>query len=445
MVVILEEDALFSLAPDCRGTAAVFGPAAVKRVLHNPDVFGMALSVGQRFSLPPRLVRLNTGLFSMHDERHRVHQQLLMTLLRRSNLAEYGLAIQQGWEAFHKDMTHDRDVRLLAEMRRLILNVSGRMLFGEGGIELSRSIQQYFETRRNFSKVEAAAGSHDGSNPEMRRELVRCGLRLDSMLRKRLADLQNSSSSTSSDQPHDMFARLAQLRYESGEMLSDDEYVAHANILFTSGSEPMAVALTWTLLLLSLHRDILRVARQEITDQFPNGELPAYFDESALPTVRAAVLESLRLLPPNAIMVRLTSQEGEILGHRLPERCEIVLSPYVAHRDPSDWANPDCFDPSRWRGLSPSPYVYLPFGAGNRYCLGKHFATYILVSLLARILREFEVVFVAEPPIDWKIHINLMPADDPAVRFAPAGSGLENNRLPVCGPVIDLIHGCRRQ
>jgi cytochrome P450 len=445
VIVILEDDALFSLAPDCRGTVAVFGPAAIKQVLDNPDVFGMAVSVAQRFSLPPRLVRLNAGLFSMRGERHRVHQQLLMTLLRRSNVAEYGAAIQQGWEVFRKDVTYNRDVHLLAEMRRLVLNVSGRLMFGEGGIELSRTIQHYFETRRNFSKAEAAPDLHDGSNREMRRDLVRRGLRLDSMLRERLADLQRGSSSTSGDQPRDLFSKLAQLRYESGEMLSDDEYVAHANILFTSGSEPMAVALTWTLLLLSQHRDILQAARQEIAQVFPNGELPPYSEESALPTVRAAVLESLRVLPPNAVMVRLAARDGEILGHSVPEGCEIVLSPYVAHRDPSQWADPDCFDPSRWRGSSPSPYVYLPFGAGNRYCLGKHFATHILVSLLARIIREFGVVFAAEEAIDWKMHINLMPAEDPAVRFAPTGSALESSGLRLRGPVIDLIHGRRRR
>lgn len=445
VIVILEGEALFSLAPDCRGTVAVFGPAAIKRVLQNPDLFGMAVSVGQRFSLPPRLVRLNAGLFSMRGERHRVHQQLLMSLLRRSNVAEYGAAIQQGWEAFRKEVVHDRDVHLLAEMRRLVLNVSGRLMFGERGIELSRSIQQYFEARRNFSKAEATADSHDLSNREMRRGLVRSGLRLDSMLRERLKELQRCPGCPSSDQPHDMFSKLAHLHYESGEMLSDDEYVAHANILFTSGSEPMAVSLAWTLLLLSQHRDVLRAVRQEIAQVFPGGALPPYFDESTLPALRAAVLESLRILPPNAIMVRLTAQESEIVGHPVPERCEIVLSPYVAHRDPSEWTDPDCFDPSRWRGLTPAPYVYLPFGAGNRYCLGKHFATHLLVSLLARILGEFEVVFPAEQPIDWKIHINLMPAEDPAVRFAPARPALESNCVRLRGPAMDLIYGRKRQ
>lgn len=445
VVVILEGEALFSLAPSCWGTVAVFGPAAVKSVLQNPDVFGMAVSVGQRFSLPPRLVRLNAGLFSMHGERHRVHQQLLMSLLRRGNVAEYGAAIQRGWKAFQEDLPRGRDVHLLEEMRRLVLNVSGRLMFGEEGIELSRSIQQYFEARRNFSKAEAAADSYGFSNREMRRDLVRRGLRLDSILRERLRDLRNCPSRTSTDQPREMLSKLAHLRYESGEMLSEDEYVAHANILFTSGSEPMAVSLAWTLLLLSQHRDVLRTARQEIAEAFANGAVPPYFEESALPTVRATVLESLRVLPPNAVMVRLTTRESEILGRPVPEGCEIVLSPYVAHRDASEWTDPDCFDPSRWRGLTPAPYVYLPFGAGNRYCLGKHFASHLLVSLLARILGEFEVVFPAEQPIDWKIHINLMPAEDPAVRFAPARAALEHGGPSLHGPAIDLIYGRKRR
>src|SRR5581483_8271197 len=376
----------------------------------------------ERFSLPPRLVRLNAGLFSMHGERHRTHQHLLMTFLRRSNVAEYGTAILRGWNAFKEDLVHDRDLHLLSEMRRLVLNISGRIVFGNDGVDLGRSIQKYFEDRRDFSKAEAAPCPHDSSSREIRRELVRSGLRLDGMLRARLAELQNGPGAKSAGEPECMFRKLAHLQYDNGTPLSPEDLVAHANILFMSGSEPMAVALTWTLLLLSQQPEVLQNARKEVATVFEGRQPPPYFAEAELPTVRAIVLESLRLLPPNAIMVRLSTRETDILGHRLPRRCEVVLSPYVAHRDQRDWENPDHFDPRRWAGLNPSPYCYLPFGAGNRFCLGKHFATSILVSILARIVRDYDLTLAAEQSIDWKMHINLMPAEDPVIRFSPAGS-----------------------
>jgi len=397
------------------------------------DVFGMPVSKAKSFSLPPSLQRLNAGLFTMTGEQHRSRQQFLLRLLGRQSAPDHCDAIVSGWIAFREELRSDQDVSLLSEMRRLILNISGRVIFGDAGLGLGRLIQYYFDDRRKFSGIDGSAAL------PARRELVRTGMRLDGMLRARLAELRAEPQPASNGREC-MFARLSKMEISSAQLLTDDELIAHGNVLFMSSSEPVAVALTWTLLLLSQRPDLRLAIRQELRTVFADGQVPHYFSEAELPFLNGVVMETLRLLPPNAIMVRLTTSVGQILGHELPASCEVVLSPYVAHRDAKMYAHPDRFDPGRWRDFNPSSYAYFPFGIGTRYCLGKQLAIFTIVSVLARMLIEYDVFLSVDQSIDWKMDITLMPGSDPRVRFLPVtasdGVGI-GGRLS--GPVAALV------
>jgi len=431
--VISEDQSIFSGARPCSGVVAVFGEPALRQVMTDPDVFGMPISKAKSLSLPPSLQRLNAGLFTMTGEQHRSRQQLLLRLLGRQSAPDNCDAIVGGWFAFRDELRPEQDVSLLSEMRRLILNISGRVIFGDAGLGLGRLIQTYFDDRRKFSGTDGSTGL------PVRRELVRTGLRLDGMLRARLAELCAERAFNGQEC---MFARLSKLEISSGEFLADDELIAHGNVLFMSSSEPVAVALTWILLLLSQRPDLRRAIRQELRTAFNDGTIPHYFSEAQLPLLNGVVKETLRLLPPNAIMVRLTTREGQVLRHQLPASCEVVLSPYVAHRDAQTYIEPDRFDPGRWRDFNPSPYSYFPFGIGTRYCLGKQLASFTLISVLARMLSEYDIFLSLDQSIDWKMDITLMPSSDPMVRFVPVTVSNE-----VCigghlsGPVEALVNG----
>jgi cytochrome P450 len=150
LVVISDQGSIFSRARECSGTVAAFGPEAVKEVLSDIDLFGMAVSVAEAFSLPERLVRLNMGLFSMHGEEHRKHQQLLSPLLGANSVHRRAPDIAGGWDAFQESLRPKEDTPLLEAMRRLVLHVTTKVLFGDG-LELGRSIQSYFDQRRSLS------------------------------------------------------------------------------------------------------------------------------------------------------------------------------------------------------------------------------------------------------------------------------------------------------
>jgi cytochrome P450 len=428
IAVVAEEQAVFSGAGPCAGAVAVFGAAALRQVMTDSEVFGMPVSKAKRFSLPPVLQRLNAGLFTMSGEQHRSRQHLLLRLLGKQTTHDNCAAIVRGWNAFREEFRPGHDIDLLSEMRRLVLHIFGRVIFGDAGPEVGALIQSYFDGRRRFSTLDPLSS---------RRELVHTGMRLDRMLRDNLAKHDTAEP----DGEGCIFARLSKLHTSAGQPLSDDELVAHGNVLFMSSSEPVAVALTWALLLVSQHGELRRALRQELGTAFPSGEIPDWIPETTLPLLNAVVSETLRLLPPNAIMVRLTRVPGPLLEHKIPAACEVILSPYVDHREAAIYPYPDRFDPGRWRNFTPPSYSYYPFGIGTRYCLGRQLAIFTIVSVLARILKDYEVVLPCDQTIDWKMDITFMPSSDPRVRMLPISSA-DQTAIGgrITGPVASLLN-----
>jgi cytochrome P450 len=433
LVVVAENRPAFSRANDCAAVVAVFGPAGVQQVLSDADRFGTAVSVGERFSLPPALNRLNAGLFSMRGEEHKAQQQLLRAVIDAAYIRDAGDFVAEGWRRFAEDLRVGDEIPLLSEMRRLVLHISTRLIFGDADLALGRRIQSYFELRRALSGARAA--------PELpeRRTLIQMGSHLDRLLRARLQDLRKEIAAGDPLARTCMMGRLCSKAAEQLGKPTEDQLIAQANTLFMSSSEPIAVSLTWILLLLSQQPRLRHALGLEQANVPACDGGHARNQETDRPLLRAVIQETLRVLPPNAIMVRLTTRPVKLLGHSLPANCEILLSPFVAHRDQCEFPQPETFDPDRWRGWKPSTYAYFPFGLGSRYCIGRQLAQFLLISILTSILTRYHVVLAANQVLDWTMNITLMPAQEPVVRFLP----VQPQHTPVGGqlrgPVAGLV------
>lgn len=125
--------------------------------------------------------------------------------------------------------------------------------------------------------------------------------------------------------------------------------------------------------------------------------------------LRAVVRETMRLYPAGFIGSRRLARDHEFEGHALPKGALALYSPYLTHRDPALWPDPLAFDPGRWTNGPPPAWGYLPFGGGERTCLGMHLAH----LLLDEALRGFTG---GELEVRWG-----NPAARPGVTLGPAG------------------------
>ncbi|MGW4462771.1 cytochrome P450 [Micromonospora sp. NPDC004704] len=111
-----------------------------------------------------------------------------------------------------------------------------------------------------------------------------------------------------------------------------------------------------------------------------------------LPLAEAVVKEVLRLYPPVWLMTRTASTATTLGRWSLSPGDDVLLNPYLIHRDPRWWQRPDEFDPTRWLTGRPAPGVaYLPFGAGPRVCVGSALTMRQLTLATSRLAQRFTI------------------------------------------------------
>ncbi|MDR6224085.1 cytochrome P450 [Desmospora profundinema] len=232
----------------------------------------------------------------------------------------------------------------------------------------------------------------------------------------------------------DVLAALVQARDEDGAVLSDDELIGHTFTLFVAGHETTSNALTWTIFLLSQHPDILADLLDEL-DGALQGASPTMEKLNQLPLLEGVVKESLRLLPPASIGMRITGSPCVLGGFFLPKGSNIFYSPFVTHRLPELYPEPNRFHPKRWAGLKRSPYEFLPFGAGPHMCMGWAFAMQEMKVVLAMLLQRYRLFVVDHTKIE--PNLNMRPKYGMPMRIFPQGRQFQ--RGTVRGAIHQLV------
>lgn len=111
---------------------------------------------------------------------------------------------------------------------------------------------------------------------------------------------------------------------------------------------------------------------------------------NAFPTSARFIAETLRLHPPTWLLSRTVLSPQQVGGFELPRGHTVLVSPYVVHRDPDAFEDPEVFRPDRWRhaGAAP-PAAYLPYGVGPRACPGRDLASLTLMVVLLTSVHGF--------------------------------------------------------
>jgi cytochrome P450 len=188
----------------------------------------------------------------------------------------------------------------------------------------------------------------------------------------------------------DLLSMLIAARDEdTGEAMTDVQLRDEVMTFLLAGHETTALALAWTWYLLSQHPESQARLEAEV-DAVLGGRTPELADLDRLPFARMVIEESMRLYPPAWGFSRQAIEPDVIGGYPLPAGWLVFVLPYVMHRHPAYWEDPDQFDPTRFtpeRVAARPKFVYLPFGAGPRQCLGNQFAmleAHLLVATLTQ-------------------------------------------------------------
>ena len=147
---------------------------------------------------------------------------------------------------------------------------------------------------------------------------------------------------------HDLLAMLLEARdEETGEGMSDRQLLDEVITIMFTGHETTAVVLSWAWHLLAQHAEIRERLQNEV-DTVLNGRPPALDDLPRLSYTKMVVEETLRLFPPVWAIPRQAKDADVLGGYRVAAGSSIVLLPYLTHRHPEFWPQPEKFDPERF-------------------------------------------------------------------------------------------------
>jgi cytochrome P450 len=181
--------------------------------------------------------------------------------------------------------------------------------------------------------------------------------------------------------------------------------------IFLAGHETTGSGLAWSLYALATHPEIRLRLEYELSRTL-DGRAPAADDLPNLPYLCMVIDECLRVFPPIWGFTRDAAADDEIGGYHIPAGSSVFVSPYVTHRHPAFWDDPETFDPERFTPAQTAArprFAYFPFGGGPRQCIGLHMAKLQMQLAVAMIVQRYHFAVVPGHPIERGANVSLRP------------------------------------
>ena len=385
-------------------------PGAIRYVLLDNAANYTKTEVGRRL-LEPGLGR---GLLTSEGETWRRHRRIMAPSFDPRSVAGYAPIMTDVTEALLAKwdvLPEGSEVDAAAAMMHATLHIISKAMFSsdsdeivdavEGGVSQYQTIVRpslfdLLHFPQWFARLVAPLPTH--------------GL-FDEFDRK--VDLLLTERGRAPDaEPKDLLARLVAARdAETGGGMTAKEVRDQVVTIFMAGHETTSLALSWTWYLLSQHPAVEAKLHRELADVL-GGRTPRNDDIANLRYTRMVIEESMRLYPPAHTTGRQPIKPDEILGHRIPAGAEVLIMPWLIHRKPQLWENPERFDPERFapeRAAERPRFAYIPFGAGPRICIGAVFAMTEAILILATIAQRYRLRLKPGHPIEPQGLITLRP------------------------------------
>lgn len=217
---------------------------------------------------------------------------------------------------------------------------------------------------------------------------------LDQLLYQEISDRKTQSDPSGED----ILSLLLSARDEAGEPMTDVELRDELMTMLFAGHETTASALAWALYWIHSLPEVREKLLEEINSiDIENADFTTI---SRLPYLSAVCSETLRIYPIAFFTLPRTLQAPmQLMGYELPAGMTLSVCIYLTHQRPDLYPEPKKFKPERFLERQFSAYEYLPFGGGNRRCLGLAFALFEMKLVLATLLSNYQFELRDNRPI----------------------------------------------
>ncbi|NXU03181.1 CP46A hydroxylase, partial [Buphagus erythrorhynchus] len=361
----------------------------------DPVVYGTLFSLfGERF--------LGNGLVTVCNHEHWHKQRRIMDpAFSRSYLIGLMETFNEKAEELMEKLEEKADGKtefsMLSMMSRVTMDIIGKVAFG---LELNALSDDQTPLPNAVTKI--MGGLNKARVPFVRfmpgkQKLVkevRESVRLLRRVAKECIDRRREAIQNGKEATMDILTQI--LKGAALEETRDDENILDNFItFFVAGHETSANQMTFTVMALGQHPEILERAQAEVDEVLGAKRDVDYEDLGKLTYLSQILKESLRLYPPVVGTLRRLEKEQVINDIRIPANTTVFLNTYIMGRMEKFFKDPLTFDPDRFSKDAPKPYYcYFPFSLGPRSCIGQVFAQMEVKVVMAKLLQRFEFQLV---------------------------------------------------
>lgn len=363
------------------------------------------------------------GLLTNDGESWRQQRRLAQPAFHRQRIAEFGATMTDAAQNLlaHWDSLPERErpLDIAEEMSRATLEVVGKTLFSQDLTREAETVGTAFTTvNETFGDLSVRPFSVYTirlpwwpSTRTMNDNVAILDDVVTGVIAQRRANL---------GQHNDLLDLLMAARdEETGQGMSDRQLRDEVMTIMLAGHETTAIALSWTFYLLDKHPHVHQKLEAELANVL-GGRLPTVTDLPQLTYTGMVIDEVLRLYPPAYATARWCNEADIVGGYYVPANSTIALSPYLTHRHPDFWDDPETFDPERFtpeRKAARPRYAYIPFGGGPRQCIGNNFALMEAILILATIAQRYRLRLRPGQQVDLQPLVTLRPLDGLPMRL----------------------------
>lgn len=364
--------------------------------------------------------RAGRGLLTSGGGEHRRQRLLMQPLFHQQVVQRFADVIEDRTRRAMEGWRVDEEIDVAREMSDLALSVLLAMLFGVDFVDTDGTVAEAIRTRRRYT--EYVYHSHLPFREVLPTRTVRAHraalATLDRIIYDAIALRRRTGQSTG-----DMISLLMGARYADGSHMTDGQVRDEVLTLSSTGHETIGDALAWTWYLLARHPEIDERVSVEL-DRVLGRRPPTAEDFGNLRYTGFVLSESMRLYPPTWIYTRVPLADDRLpSGRDVKQGWTLYLCPYIMHRHPDYFPDPERFDPDRFgEDAQDRPKLsYFPFGGGPHTCIGEVFARLQGVLVLALIRQRFRFEQIAGVRVVPEAGVTLYPKNGVRLRLRSRG------------------------
>jgi cytochrome P450 len=321
--------------------------------------------------LGPNSVSVLTG------PEHMRQRKLLLPSFHGDHLRHHEALIVDATTRAMADWPLGRPMSMQPRTRRITLEVIMGAVFGVSA-ERMHEMQATIVALMESNLVVAAIRGLTHKGEQRPNSAIGRGLdRLDAQI---YAEIANRREQSDLEGRSDIMSLLLMTRDDEGTELTDEEVRDELVTLLLAGHETTATAVSWAIERLVRHPDKLARLLREIDAQPDGGANGEY--------LTAVINETLRVRPPQGVVVRKLVSELRVGQFLLPVGATVAISVYATNRNPHVYEDPTTFRPERFLDSTPGTYSWVPFGGGIRRCIGSALALLESKLILRTMLAE---------------------------------------------------------